>query len=82
MAYPVNLTSRAERDLARIYERINVNDSDAALEWYHGFKQAILSLEKLRHLLYGIPDWTGYRKAWPMPPVCPCYLPLRSGFSL
>ena len=52
-AYPVNLTSRAERDLARIYERINVNDSDAALEWYHGFKQAILSLEKLRHLLYG-----------------------------
>ncbi len=66
MAYLVNITSRAERDLTRIYERINANDSDAALEWYHRFKQAILSLEKqpnrcpvtpendkLRHLLYG-----------------------------
>ena len=66
MAYLVNITSRAERDLARIYERINANDSRAALEWYRGFKQAILSLEKqpnrcpvtpennkLRHLLYG-----------------------------
>ena len=66
MAYLVNITSRAERDLARIYERINAHDSDAASEWYHGFKQAILSLEeqpnrcpvtpengKLRHLLYG-----------------------------
>jgi toxin ParE1/3/4 len=66
MAYLVNITFRAERDLAWIYEQINANDSDAALEWYHGFKQAILSLEnqpnrcpvtpendKLRHLLYG-----------------------------
>jgi toxin ParE1/3/4 len=66
MAYLVNVTSRAERDLARIYERIKANHSDAALEWYHGLKQAILSLEeqpnrcpvtpendKFRHLLYG-----------------------------
>jgi toxin ParE1/3/4 len=66
MAYLVNITLRGERDLARIYEWINANDSDVALEWYHGFKQAILSLEeqpnrcpvtaeddKLRHLLYG-----------------------------
>jgi hypothetical protein len=33
MAYLVNITLRAERDLARIYERINANDSEVALEW-------------------------------------------------
>jgi toxin ParE1/3/4 len=66
MAYLVNISARAQRDLAQIYRRINAADSDAALKWYRGFKQAILSLEeqptrcpvppendKLRHLLYG-----------------------------
>jgi len=66
MAYLVNITSRAERDLADLYRRINAEHSDAALEWYLGLKEAILSLEeqpnrcpvtrkndKLRHLLYG-----------------------------
>ena len=66
MAYLVNLSARAQRDLAQIYRRINADDSDAALRWYRGFRQAILSLEeqpnrspvtpendKLRHLLYG-----------------------------
>jgi plasmid stabilization system protein ParE len=66
MAYLVNLTSRAERDLALLYLRINAEDSGAALRWYRGFKEAILSLEeqpkrcpvtpengKFRHLLYG-----------------------------
>ena len=66
MAYLVNLSDRAQRDLAQIYRRINAADSDAALKWYRGFRQAILSLEeqpnrcpltpendKLRHLLYG-----------------------------
>jgi toxin ParE1/3/4 len=66
MAYLVNLTARAERDFARLYEEINAENSDAALKWYRGFKEAILSLEehpnrcpmtpesdKFRHLLYG-----------------------------
>ena len=66
MAYLVNLSARAQRDLAQIYRRINAGDSDAALKWYRGFKQAILTLEeqpnrcpvtpendKFRHLLYG-----------------------------
>ena len=66
MAYLVNLSTSAQRDLAQIYRRINADDSDAALKWYRGFKQAILTLEeqpnrcpvtpendKLRHLLYG-----------------------------
>lgn len=66
MAYVVNLTARAERDLASLYARINAEESDAALKWYRGLKAAILSLEEqpnrcpvtpekaqLRHLLYG-----------------------------
>jgi plasmid stabilization system protein ParE len=66
MAYLVSISSRAQRDLALIYKRINADDSDAALKWYLGFKQAILGLKEqpnrcpvtpenqtLRHLLYG-----------------------------
>jgi plasmid stabilization system protein ParE len=66
MAYLVNISVRAQRDLVHVYRRINADDSAAALKWYRGFKQAILSLEeqpnrcpvtpendKLRHLLYG-----------------------------
>ena len=66
MAYLVNITARAERDLALLYREINAEDSDAALKWYRGLKEAILSLEEqpnrcpvtpekaqLRHLLYG-----------------------------
>lgn len=66
MAYLVDLTARAERDLAYLYAEINAEYSDAALKWYLGLKEAILSLEdhpnrcpvthenaNLRHLLYG-----------------------------
>lgn len=66
MAYLVNLTSRAERDLTRLYEEISAEHADTALKWYRGLKEAILSLaekpnrcpvtpenDKLRHLLYG-----------------------------
>ena len=66
MAYLVNITSRAERELERLYEEIKAGDSDAALKWYRGLRDAVLSPEerpsrcpvtpengKLRHLLYG-----------------------------
>jgi len=66
MAYLVNLTARAGRDLADLYREINTEQSDAAWKWYRAFREAILSLEeqpnrcpvtpesdKLRHLLYG-----------------------------
>lgn len=66
MAYLVNLTARAERDLTLLFLHINAEESDAALKWYRGFKEAILNLEeqpnrcpqtpengKLLHLLYG-----------------------------
>ncbi len=66
MAYLINITSRAERDLAHLYAEINAEHSEAALKWYRGLKKAIFSLEEqpnrcsvtrenenLRHLLYG-----------------------------
>lgn len=66
MAYLVSITARAGRDLAHLYEEIDAASSGAALKWYLGLRDAILSLEEapsrcpvtpekrqLRHLLYG-----------------------------
>jgi toxin ParE1/3/4 len=66
MACLVKITSRAERDLAHLHRQIDAEYSPAALKWYMGLKEAILSLEehpdrcpvtrksdKLRHLLHG-----------------------------
>ena len=65
MAYNVELTARAERDLRALYQRIHAADSPHAAKWFHGLEAAIVSLEKtptrspvspenkkLRHLLY------------------------------
>jgi plasmid stabilization system protein ParE len=65
MAYLVNLTARAQRDLAQLYADIDAEHSDTALKWYRGLKKAIFSLEEapnrcppapekkdLRHLLH------------------------------
>jgi plasmid stabilization system protein ParE len=66
MAYLVSITTRAERDLAHLFAKINAEHSDTALRWYRDLKDAVLSLEelpnrcplirggkKLRHLFYG-----------------------------
>ena len=66
MAYLVNITARAQRDLADLYDQIGAESSTAARSWYAGLKQAILDLEnqpylwpttresaRLRHVLYG-----------------------------
>jgi plasmid stabilization system protein ParE len=66
MAYLIDITPRAKRDLDRVFEEIRASDSEAALKWYRGLYVAILTLEKLphrcpstrensqfRHLLYG-----------------------------
>jgi plasmid stabilization system protein ParE len=66
MAYQVNLTRRALRDLAYLYRRIEAEVSPQALRWFTGLETAIYSLEQhpdrapttpedatLRHLLYG-----------------------------
>ncbi len=66
MAYLVDVTDRALRDLAIIYRRIEAESSAQAARWFNGLEDAILSLEEypnrnpltpedrtLRHLLYG-----------------------------
>ena len=66
MAYRVELTGRASRDLREIYLRIHAEDSVQALAWFNGLEAMVYSLEehpdrgaitpenkKLRHLLYG-----------------------------
>ena len=66
MAYLVNITYRAERDFASLYDEIHAGRSGAAIKWYRGLKEAILSLGqlpyrcpatredgRLRHLLCG-----------------------------
>lgn len=66
MAYVVKVTARAERDLAFLFDEVDAKRSEAALGWYRGLKEAILSLEEhpnrcpvtrenvsLRDLLFG-----------------------------
>jgi len=66
MAYVVRITPRARRDLALLFRDIHVEESETALRWYEGLRDAALTLEKLpnrcpatpenpelRHLLYG-----------------------------
>jgi len=66
MAYLVNLTSRAERDLEHLYNEIEATGSDAERRWYQGLQKQILSLEEhpdrcpvtpekktVRQMLYG-----------------------------
>lgn len=66
MACLVNVTARAERDLALLFDAINAEHSDAAFKWYRELMEGILSLEeqpgrcpetpenaKLRNLRYG-----------------------------
>lgn len=66
MAYRVDLTERAARDLTRLYQTINAADSALARAWFNGLETVILSLDEhpargaavseddtLRQLLYG-----------------------------
>jgi plasmid stabilization system protein ParE len=74
VAYLVNITARAERDLALLYKDIGAGSSTAARRWYQGLKRAILGLEDepyiwpathearlLRHILYGRRPHSVYR---------------------
>ncbi len=46
MAYLVELTRRAERDLAYLFEWISASDSAAAASWFNGLEEAIYTLER------------------------------------
>ena len=80
MAFRVELTSRAQRDLAAIYEYIHAGSSIHAFHWFNGLEDAILSLEnhpergtltrensRLRQLLYGTKPHT-YRIIYSIQP--------------
>lgn len=47
MTYLVEITARAERDFVSLYKEINAEDSVAALRWYMGLKEAVLSLDRM-----------------------------------
>ncbi len=66
MAYRVELTDQASRNLRRIYLTINAQDSAQARAWFNGPEKAVLGLDQLPargaptpedssrlHLLYG-----------------------------
>jgi plasmid stabilization system protein ParE len=66
VAYRVDVTERAERDLERIFIRIEADRSEPAHTWFNGLERTVLSLGQnpargapipegggLRHLLYG-----------------------------
>jgi plasmid stabilization system protein ParE len=66
MAYVVDFTARAERDLRYLYQQTNAAHSAVSRKWYRGLKKEILRLEQnpnrcpgapendeLRHLMYG-----------------------------
>lgn len=66
MAYRVEITARAERDLDALYVQVHAADSERARKWYFGLRAAIYGLcemprrcsrtpenKNLRHLLYG-----------------------------
>ncbi|MGH7813710.1 MAG: type II toxin-antitoxin system RelE/ParE family toxin [Candidatus Binataceae bacterium] len=47
MAYRVELTRRAERDLGYLYEQISAADSTLAAVWFKGLERTICALEQL-----------------------------------
>lgn len=66
MAYRVDLTARAARNLRKIYITINAENTKQAHTWFNGLEQMVFSLDEhptrgavipegggLRHLLYG-----------------------------
>jgi toxin ParE1/3/4 len=47
MTYRVELTDRAARDLYRLYEEKQADESDAAARWFNGLEKAVSTLETL-----------------------------------
>ncbi len=49
MAYRVELTARAGRDLRHLYLRIHADDSAQAIAWFNRLQAIVYSLEKIPH---------------------------------
>jgi plasmid stabilization system protein ParE len=45
MAYRVELTERAKRDLGDLYAHINATESAAAARWFNGLEESVYGLE-------------------------------------
>jgi toxin ParE1/3/4 len=56
VAYRVNVSARAERDLASLYDEIDAENSAAARRWYAELKSSILNLEKQPHIWSAAPE--------------------------
>ena len=47
MAYRVDLTARARRDLDYLYEWVHADESAAAARWYNSLEKAVNGIEQL-----------------------------------
>lgn len=47
MAYRVELTDRAGRDLSALYTQIDAAESSAAARWFNGFEEAVYALAQI-----------------------------------
>jgi plasmid stabilization system protein ParE len=64
MAYAVELTRRAERDLVDLYEFLSAENSTSARQWFNGLEKAISTLGRFPRRCPFAPD---ARKAgWPL----------------
>jgi plasmid stabilization system protein ParE len=62
MAYLVELTLRAERDLEFLYERISVSNSAAAARWFNRLEEAIYTLERFPRRCPVAPESKGAKR--------------------
>ncbi len=63
MAYAVELTLRAARDLDHLYDQINAAESVAAARWYNGLERAVFSLENFPRRCPVAPESTKLRRS-------------------
>jgi len=56
MAYRVELTFRATRDLEYLYAQINAVESSLARRWFDGLERALCSLEHAPHRCPAAPE--------------------------
>jgi len=62
MAYHVEVTARAVRDLRRIYRSINAGSSDQAATWFNGLETLVFSLEEHPFRGASVPENADFRQ--------------------
>lgn len=64
MAYAVELTSRAERDLLNLYEFLSVGHSATARNWFNGLERAVFTLARFPRRCPLAPE--SKKSGWPL----------------